>query len=457
MSCTEALTPQTDTPAMKATKESEATGLPWQLALWKSRLPIVAVPVMASLRSLALNRSEKGLFSEGWLGLFAELGVITGLVVVTGRLRLPFTVTWWLILLACFALETPFILGTATVLSMSVLIGWYSVRIWYPHSVSVLWGGSRMRGKEPKGIVRLGWQAWDLVVHMLPATLMVYWYGFNLPGGVWATVTAAPLNIIWLWSFGFGLPAQSGDSWLQRRRIYPWGLKLAQANEVYRVEPGFPDKVWAWFFGSHLLICSFWASMLLLPTDVTIAYTVFILHGIFSIPFTNGWWTIFIMSLFSNSVGPVFRGITACCAATVFIGWYGTQILIPYCFQSLVRSWVVKPACKLSPPNISAAILKYEVTIFRAARVGDMFLHFLPTLTAGYLFYSDVTPVAALAAIPCNILYLFATGSVHIEDTNRIYDARPDPPYYVWQFIYGGHIVFCVVSFLVALVLQWRS
>mmetsp|Transcript_29942 Transcript_29942/g.85737 ORF Transcript_29942/g.85737 Transcript_29942/m.85737 type:complete len:479 (+) Transcript_29942:39-1475(+) len=443
----------------------------WQLKLWKSRLPVVVVPLLASLRNLAEERRLAGpLAADGFeppartvsglpreASYCVEFALLCGLAASTGTLQLPFSVTWWLILLAAFVLETDLTVGVATVLSLSVLLGWYGVRLRHPHAVMALWGGSRGGSAAPKdGLMWLCWQAWDLVVHLLPGVLMLYWHGPSLsrgpcvPAGIAAVAASLPLNMLWLWSLGGSLPTQPGGTWAVRRRLWPWGLRLSETNAVYGVEPLLPDGAWGWIFGSHWLVCAVWAACLTLPRDVLLAYSVFMGHGLLWLPFTNAWWTVFLIAVFSSGVGPYFRGIAACCGATTAIGWYGTQMLVPYALPCLLGVWIFDPVERRAPTWVSSRILRLKGSnaVINLLRFGDLFLHFFPTLTAMILFRGDISRGSALASLPCNLLYLASTRSTKFADTNLIYRVTPEPPAYVWTFIYGSHLAFCGCVFL---------
>jgi len=197
--------------------------------------------------------------------------------------------------------------------------------------------------------------------------------------------------------------------------------------------------------GSRWLACGAWIVALFLPCDVLLAYGVFVAFGLAQAPFTKAWWANFLLAVLVHN-GPLFRGIVACNAATVAIGWYGAQILLPGAFRALVDVWVVVPLTRVAPCGISSMVSQMQDTaaFLVVARCGDMFVHFIPTLTAVYMFASHITLTAALASLPCSLMYLAATGSASLADTNRIYGVRPEPPRYIWQFIYGSHVAFCI-------------
>jgi len=92
--------------------------------------------------------------------------------------------------------------------------------------------------------------------------------------------------------------------------------------------------------------------------------------------------------------------------------------------------------------------LKGSNAVINLLRFGDLFLHFFPTLTAMVLFRGDISRGSALASLPCNLLYLASTRSTKFADTNLIYCVKPEPPAYVWTFIYGSHLAFCGCVFL---------
>jgi len=379
-----------------------------------------------------------------------------GLAATTGYFQMPFSVTWWLILMAACALEADMLIGVATLLSLTVLLGWYGIRLRYPHAVMALWGGARRSQAAPQDrFSEICWQVWDVVVHLMPGLLMVRWYMPSLTSGVgsgvgfWSALAALPLNLIWLWFFGLSKQPDSDTSkpWLVRRHIWPMGLELKETNAAYNVEPALPSVALEWAFGSHLFVCASIAAWLGLPTDVAIAYGVFAVHGLLWQPFTTAWWIVWLISLFSPHVGPLYRGIVACCGATVAIGWYGTQFLVPSALECLVGVWLFDPVDRLAPTWVAS-----RMALFRKSRwsmifatMGDMGMHFFPTLAAVILYRHEVTTGAALIAMPSNFLYLICSRTITLSDTNRIYGVKPQPPNYVWTYIYGSHVVTCAV------------
>ena len=74
-----------------------------------------------------------------------EILVPYSLAIGTGYLRLPFSITWWLVLLAAFAVQTRFLLAVATVLSLSVLLTWYGLRLRHAEAITALWAGDTLR------------------------------------------------------------------------------------------------------------------------------------------------------------------------------------------------------------------------------------------------------------------------------------------------------------------------
>merc|ERR1719266_1878025 len=129
-----------------------------------------------------------------------------------------------------------------------------------------------------------------------------------------------------------------------------------------------------------------------------------------------------------------------CTALTTFVGFYGAQLYAPYIFSSLVHSvmerqrwWAPKILYSFATTRIFSVL----------ARLADMCLHLLPLSFAMYRFMNSVTATAALVVMPANIVYLLATGYCKISDTNLISQIKPDPPAYMWKFIYGSHLVLC--------------
>eukprot|EP00928_Gymnodinium_smaydae_P036390 TRINITY_DN25446_c0_g1_i1.p1 TRINITY_DN25446_c0_g1~~TRINITY_DN25446_c0_g1_i1.p1 ORF type:complete len:568 (-),score=42.27 TRINITY_DN25446_c0_g1_i1:84-1787(-) len=237
------------------------------LLMWKVRLPLIALPILAGLRRLAGNApsayEEFGIFSQ-----CRDLAMLFAISAGTGFFRLPFSVTWWLILIAAFALETQLMLGVATVLSLTVLLGWYGSVLRHPHAICALWSCRLAKAAENTSAVNISlgfWQLWDLAVHGMPAVLVLVWHG---PGFTWegrfcagtvsmtAVIVALPLNMVWF----SGLSLAIGK--------LPWAAKLADTNVVYQVSPPLPYRCWRWIYGSHWAACTLWLVFLAFPTGV---------------------------------------------------------------------------------------------------------------------------------------------------------------------------------------------
>lgn len=454
---------------MPASGASKASWPPF-MGLWKSRLPAIVVPVLAGLRSLPQPHSNHGFFDRY---PYVELVILAAIAGTTGYARLPFSVTWWLVLLAAFALETQLLLGAAACLSLSILLGWYGVRLCHPQAVSALWGGTRRYAADDsasKGGVspwaRACWQAWDLFVHALPAALVLYWHGPAVdwdgtvsPGTATPVAVSAALsmNVIWLWGLGFGLQRREGDVSPSCKRLWPVGMRLAETNRVYCVAPELPQGAWLWIYGSHWIACGVWLSCLLLPKQVLFAFGIFSAFGLIRMPYTNAWWTLFLFALYSyfyaDGAYPMVEGICACCAATTAAGFYGTQLLAPYAFKALVRAWVILPVQRLGPRWLSEPLARFsETTAFMvAARASDFFIHALPTSTAVYLFRHNVTSGAALAALPTNLMYMVAMGSKTFAECNKVYGVVPPLSDGVWNYIFGSHWLICSLVLFVCL------
>mmetsp|Transcript_23013 Transcript_23013/g.52707 ORF Transcript_23013/g.52707 Transcript_23013/m.52707 type:complete len:472 (-) Transcript_23013:80-1495(-) len=435
------------------------------LGLWKSRLPLIVLPVLAGLRRLP--HEARGGLTEVWPGGRCwEFLLLVATAVSTGYLRLPFSVTWWLVLLLAFALETEFLLGVAACLSLTVLLGWYGVRFYHPQAVSALWGGTRRsgsnRGAQPtngtskSARTQACWQAWDLCVHGLPAAMVLYWHG---PSASWdgrvssgtvtpaAVAAALPLNVFWLWGLGVGLPRAKGGAWLSGLRLWPANMKLTDTNLVYCVAPALPRSAWLWIYGSHGIACGLWVTCLLLPRPLLVAYAIFIGTGLAKLPYTQAWWMVFLCSLctYGSPSWSFLQGMCACCGITTAAGFYGTQILAPYAFWSLVEVWALQPCERYAPAWLSRRLRAVSGTAAfpYLARAGDTALHLVPTMTALYLFYSKVTCGAALAALPSNLAYMLATGSTRFAECNQVYGVKPELPNYVWWYIFVVHWAIC--------------
>ncbi|CAE8644262.1 unnamed protein product, partial [Polarella glacialis] len=163
--------PSTETSLPKRCTEepSKSASLKPLLRLWKSRLPVIVVPVLAGLQQLPQERASPPP-SEEWSSILCQSALLLGIAGFTGYHRLPFSVTWWVVLLVAFALETNLLLGVATVLSLSILLSWYGLRFLHPQAVTALWGGSPGFSGETFA-ARAGWQVWDLFVHGVPAIM----------------------------------------------------------------------------------------------------------------------------------------------------------------------------------------------------------------------------------------------------------------------------------------------
>jgi len=437
-------------------------GLPPLLGLWKSRLPLIVVPVLAGLHRHSLLRGggpPGG--GSGGAGLQAcEAGLLLAIALATGRLRLPFSVTWWLVLLAAFALNTELLLGVAAVLSLTVLLGWYGLRLFHPCAVSALWGGTRLKC-SPQGLELACWWLWDLVVHLVPGCLVLCWHGPRLaPHGPQlhrgtatplAVAVALPLNVWWLWGLGAGLSAKAAAP---RLALWPLGMQLEDTNAVYRVAPKLPKVAWLWVYGAHWFVCTMWLAALLLPREVLFAYAVFTLFGLIRQPYTCSWLVVLLAALGGRGAWPLLEAVACCCAGTLTVSYYGAQLLAPHAFMALVRAWVVEPLQRWGPPWLSALAdrLAAEPAWFWAlSRLGDACLHLVPATLAVFLFWRRVTVAAALASLPTNLLWLFASRSCTLADTNRSYRIRPDLPASVWLFIYSAHWVGCALVALACL------
>jgi len=291
------------------------------------------------------------------------------------------------------------------------------------------------------------------MVHLLPAISMLYWYGPRWTGGSSgyapgvvderAALLALPLNLLWLWALGLSLPARIGCAgWL-----WPCGMQLSETNVVYRLAPELPWRAWRWIYGAHWCTCAAWAAYLLLPRDALLAYGIFVASGFVWMPFTNAWWITFLVALFVHDA-PFFRGMVACSGATTAIGWYGTRLLVPYAFKSLLNAWIFEPVQRWMPACVSKAVdrmqLQTSSAFFAVARLGDICVHLIPTVSSIFLFADCVSMKVALASVPCNLMYWAATGGERLADTNRLYGVSPEPPNYVWKFIYGSHCALCL-------------
>eukprot|EP00928_Gymnodinium_smaydae_P018280 TRINITY_DN16967_c0_g1_i2.p1 TRINITY_DN16967_c0_g1~~TRINITY_DN16967_c0_g1_i2.p1 ORF type:complete len:498 (-),score=79.62 TRINITY_DN16967_c0_g1_i2:32-1504(-) len=458
------------------------------LKFWKSRLPVIVVPVLASLRALPWQQGAASDLPAGGGGRMLQAGgsweplLLIALALATGFWRLPFSITWWLVILAAFALHTELLVGVATVLSLTVLLGWYGVRLRHPQAVSALWGGARgavsASGAEAAGTCASGayhacmpgsqtaWQIWDIFVHGGPALLVLFYQ--------WRTVTAQaaalamPLNVLWLWGLGLGkslrqTSASRGQPGRPLRRPPLWPLAgcLSDTDVAYRVEPKLPEEAWLWIYGSHWAACAIWFIALAFPAaaakeggtlmqEFLFAYGVFLFWGVLRVPYTQAWWTLFLASLYGRHTGrsfPFLEAVTWCCGITTSVGFYGTQMLIPGVFRSLIEVWLFRPVDKWAPTSFSSWLrrLGCSNSFWMFARVCDLFVHLVPTATAAVVFRPNA--LAALASLPTNLLWLVASGCRSLPETNKHYGVEPEPPRYLWTFIYGGHWSFCGAMF----------
>eukprot|EP00927_Polykrikos_kofoidii_P035181 TRINITY_DN29755_c0_g1_i1.p1 TRINITY_DN29755_c0_g1~~TRINITY_DN29755_c0_g1_i1.p1 ORF type:complete len:555 (-),score=57.15 TRINITY_DN29755_c0_g1_i1:155-1819(-) len=149
--------------------------MPWgpSFLVWKSRLPLIAAPICVGLRGLVFLQGDGGDYDVPLTPQILFLFVASA---GTGFLRLPFSVTWWLTLIVAYALQTKFLLGVATLLSLSVLLGWYGVQVVSPTAFSAVWGGNKWTSSSPLGIPRVLWRAWDSLVHGLTGILVLHWH-----------------------------------------------------------------------------------------------------------------------------------------------------------------------------------------------------------------------------------------------------------------------------------------
>lgn len=424
------------------------------MLLWKSRLPAIVVPVLAGLRSLPLRELREGL-PPGCQPL--EIGLLVAIAGVTGYAKLPFSVTWWIVLLAAFALQTELLLGATVCLSLTVVLGWYGTRSCHPQAVSALWGGSRRQAPGPWA--RAAWHAWDLFVHGLPAALVLWWHGPSpgSPGTATPLAVAAtlPMNVLWLWGLGLSLSREEGA----KLRLWPFSMSLSETNAVYQVAPELPWQAWRWIYGSHWAACGLWLAYLLLPPQGLLAVAIFVVHGAAGIPYTNAWWSTFLVCLYGRGDYAFLEGVCACCALTTAVGFYATQILVPHAFMSLVRAWVVVPVQKYGPRWFSRAVTaaSRHPAFAVAAHLGDLFLHLIPTSVATYMYWNSITSGTVLLALPTNLIYWAATGSKTLAETNRIYGVSPPLSSRMWHFVYGSHWVLCLLLLLACLVAEHRS
>jgi len=423
------------------------------LPLWKSRLPAVVLPVLAGFRRLPTGDL---LCPCSWWQVVAALAIVA----FTGYARLPFSVTWWLVLVLALMTETGFLLGVSTVLSCTVLLGWYGLRYFHPHAMSALWGGSRVAQPAigDAKLVLLMWQVWDLFVHAFPAAAMLYWYGPWISTGLeWqagvvtpaAVAFALPLSTIWLCGVHLNM-MQAGD-------ISQLHFKLETTNAVYRVNPMLPKSAWYWVYGSHGAVCLTWLACLVLPKEIVFANILCALCGFLQMPFTNAWWALFVLALISQGRVPLLEGIVCCCGMAMVLGWYSTQVMIPYCFKACIKVWLVNPVQRTAPLWLSTKFLTFsEQTIFLVlCRAGDICcLHAGPACVALYLFSQSISSTAAMGSLPANLIWLLATGARSLAETNRVYGVAPEPPQWVWKTLYGMHWALCLAVWCACKVVQ---
>lgn len=442
------------------------SGWPALLGIWKSRLPLIIVPVLAGLqrsREGGLGRYRGSVPSGGLALQVFEVLLLLSIVLGTGRLRLPFSVAWWLVLLAAFALETELLIGVATVLSLSVLLSWYGARLYHPPAVSALWGGSRLKAPNPTGLLLACWCVWDLVVHLLPGALVLHWHGPRVSysagferGTVTpaAVVLALPMNVIWLWGLGLSMPRGREK---QRPFLWPLTTQLEDTNAVYRVVPKPPKVAWLWIYGAHWFACTVWLAAALMPAEVLFAYAVFTFFGVIHQPYTASWWAIFVVAVLGRGACPALEGMACCCAGTLLLGFYSAQLLAPHAFRALVRCWVIAPLQERCPSCLSAVartVAAEPSWFFLLARLGDLCIHLIPSMAAMCLYWGRVTPAVALAALPSNLLWLFGARGCSPADSNRVYGVEPDLPGLVWWLIYASHWVGCATTALACFAFQ---
>lgn len=452
------------------------------LGLWKSRLPVIVVPLLAAMRRISQHGELVApLRHTSGHAAILEPGLVVLVATGTGYLRLPFSVTWWLLLLAAFALESVFLVGVATVVSLTVLLGWYGIRFQYPHAESALWGGALGTCPNTGSIPLACWRAWDLFVHALPALFMLYLHGPSVsPEGALRTGTvslgaaamALPLNTLWLWGLASGLPRQAGEG--AGKRNWLWAMRLEDSNVAYGIFPVLPPAAWTWAYGSHWIACFVWAACLTLPWQPLVAYAIFFVHGFCWLPFTNAWWATFLTALFMKFSGlfesdaSLFEGIVGTCALPVAVVWYGVQLAFPYTFRSLVDVWGLQPLAKYAPQGVSQRVLAIQHTTLWLvfSRVCDFSMHLVPTVMAAYAFRSKITPTAVLWAFPGNRMYWagFCASSPNRlfghPDTNLVYGVKPNLPRYAWSTIYAVHQFFCfavLCGFLMAGIVSTAS
>lgn len=416
--------------------------------LWKSRVPLIAVPVLIGLQNWhAEHPSDTD--ALGTQNILVEVLLLLGLALGTGYLRLPFSITWWLVLLAAYAIQTRFLLGVATVLSLSVLLTWYGLRFQHAAAISALWAGAPMTSRW----CRVAWQLWDLCVHLWPAVMMIYSHGPSWTAPATAGVVtplsalvALPMSLTWLCGLSLGLTEDAirqGD--------------LSLSRHAYRVSSELPKEAWIFVHASHGVVCLTWILALLLPGIALGVTGLFILMGIVKQPFTTAWWCMFATCMCFN-YGPLrqwrlveqpanlklLEGLCCICAATMSLGFYGAQVFSPWAFRSMVLNWAVRPLARwfpsISKPLLHAVETK---TFWILARLGDSMLHLIPSIVAVCLFHSSVTFLSALVAFSMNLVWLYSAGARSLEATNELYGVEPHLASGTLHFVYGSHWLVC--------------
>lgn len=419
--------------------------------LWKSRVPLVAVPVLIGLQNWHAEHPDvTDLTALGGRNILLEVLLLLGLALGTGYLRLPFSITWWLVLLAAYAIQTRFLLGVATVLSLSVLLTWYGLRFQHAAAISALWAGAPMTSRW----CRVAWQLWDLCVHLWPAVMMIYSHGPSLGWSAPASsgvvtplsaLVALPMSLTWLCGLSLGLTKdeiRGGD--------------LSLSRHAYRVSSELPQEAWIFVHASHGIVCLTWILALLLPGIALGVTGLFILMGIVKQPFTTAWWCIFATCMWFN-YGPtqwrsveeaanlkLLEGLCCICAATMSLGFYGAQVFSPWAFRSMVLNWAVRPLARWFPSISKALLGAVETEIFWIlARLGDSMLHLIPSILAVCLFHSSVTVLSAAVAMPLNLVWLYSAGARSLEATNELYGVEPHLASGTLHFVYGSHWMVC--------------
>lgn len=209
-------------------------------------------------------------------------------------------------------------------------------------------------------------------------------------------------------------------------------------------------------FDSHEAICLLLLACLALPSEVLYANAIFVACGLLWIPFTTAWWALFISALVNSFVSghhyPLFEGMVCCCGITMAVGWYSTQVAIPYAFGACMNVWVLEPLHKHGPRWLFSRLPSNTNVMFRVVDV--LCVHAVPVVLALYLFGSNMSSSAVLASFPANLVWLVATGANKLEDTNQIYGVRPEPPQWYWKLLYFEHALSCALMWYVLL---WRD